>query len=104
MRINLALILSIIVTVGLVAIVFTAFQIRSERQKLTSDLQSKTVRLSEDFYKNYFRHLEDRDSVSLKGITDSVINQYSFIGLAVYYNRDSIMPLSSSTEQLLKHS
>ena len=34
MRINLALILSIIVAVGIVALVFTAFQISSEKQKL----------------------------------------------------------------------
>ena len=100
MRINLALILSIIVAVGVVALVFTAFQISSEKQKLNNELQSKTVRLAEDFYKTYFRHLEDRDSVPLRGITDSVINQYSFIGLAVYYNRDSIIPLNSSTQLL----
>ena len=104
MRINLALILSIIVAVGIVALVFTAFQISSEKQKLNNELQSKTVRLAEDFYKTYFRHLEDRDSVPLRGITDSVINQYSFIGLAIYYNRDSILPLNSSTQLLLQHS
>ena len=104
MRINLALILSIIVAVGIVALVFTAFQISSEKQKLNNELQAKTVRLAEDFYKSYFRHLEDRDSIPLKGITDSVINQYSFIGLAIYYNRDSITPLNNATEILLQHS
>jgi trehalose-6-phosphate synthase len=104
MRINLALILSIIVAVGIVALVFTTFQISSERQKLNNELQTKTVRLAEDFYRTYLRHLEDRDSVSLRGITDSVINQYSFIGLAIYYNRDSIFKLNDSTGILLQHS
>ena len=104
MRINLALILSIIVAVGIVALVFTAFQISSEKQKLNNELQSKTVRLAEDFYKSYFRHLEDRDSIPLRGITDSVINQYSFIGLAIYYNRDSTIPLNDATQLLLQHS
>jgi trehalose 6-phosphate synthase len=104
MRINLALILSIIVAVGIVALVFTAFQIYSEKQKLNNELQSKTVRLAEDFYKTYFRHLEDRDSIPLKGITDSVISQYSFTGLAIYYNGDSIIPLNGSTQALLQHS
>ena len=104
MRINLALILSIIVAVGIVALVFTAFQISSEKQKLNNELQAKTVRLAEDFYKTYLRHLEDRDSIPLKGITDSVIHQYSFNGLAIYYNRDSIIPLNSPTQQLLEHS
>jgi len=104
MRINLALILSIIVAVGIVALVFTAFQISSEKQKLNNELQAKTVRLAEDFYKTYLRHLEDRDSIPLKGITDSVINQYSFNGLAIYYNHDSIIPLNSPTQLLLEHS
>ena len=104
MRINLALILSIIVAVGIVALVFTTFEISSQRQKLNNELQTKTVRLAEDFYRTYLRHLEDRDSVSLRGITDSVINQYSFIGLAVYYNRDSIFKLNDSTRMLLQHS
>ncbi|HEV8504456.1 MAG TPA: trehalose-6-phosphate synthase [Chitinophagaceae bacterium] len=104
MRINLALILSIIVAVGIVALVFTAFQISSEKQKLNSDLQAKTVRSAEDFYKAYLRHLEDRDTIPLRAITDSVIKQYSFTGLAIYYNRDSIFPLTSPTELLLQHS
>ena len=79
MKINLALIMSIIVAVGLVAFGFTAFQISSERQQLTNDLEVKTVRVAEDFYKNYFEKLEQGDSIyrphkndaDLSKITDS---------------------------------
>jgi trehalose-6-phosphate synthase len=104
MRINLALILSIIVGVGIVALAFTAFQISSERQKLNSELQSKTVRVAEDFYRTYLKNLEKGDSVDRHEITDSVINQYSFVAAAVYYNRDSIIALNDSASYLLKHS
>jgi len=104
MRINLALILSIIVAVGIVALVFTAFQISSERQKLNNELQSKTVRVAEDFYQTYFRSLEAGDSLHLKKITDRVINQYDFTGIAVSYNRDSIIALNDSIRPLLPSS
>jgi trehalose 6-phosphate synthase len=104
MRINLALIVSLIVAVGIVAFAFTAIQISSERQKLNNDLQTNTVRVAEDFYRSHFRRLEKGDSLSSKEITDSVINLYSFVGMAVYYNRDSIIPLNDLTPPLLEHS
>jgi trehalose-6-phosphate synthase len=96
MKINLALILSIIVAVGLVAIVFTGFQISSERQKLNTELADKTIRVAEDFYRAFLKGLEEKDSVRLKPVSDSVISQYSFTGVAVYYNADSIISLSDS--------
>ncbi len=104
MKINLALILSIIVAVGIVALVFTAFQISSERQKLNNELQSKTVRVAEDFYQTYFKSLEEGDSLHLKKITDKVINQYDFNGIFVFYNRDSIIALDDSIRLLLQPS
>ena len=104
MRINLALIVSIIVAVGIVAFAFTAIQSSSERQKLNNELQANTVRLAEDFYKSHFKHLEKGDSLTSKEITDSVISQYNFVGMAVYYNRDSVIPLNDSTRPLLEHS
>src|SRR5215470_5881905 len=101
MRINLALILSIIVGVGIVALAFTAFQISSERQNLNNELQSKTVRVAEDFCRTYFKKLDDLDRSE---ITDSVINQYSFVGVALYYNKDSIISFNDSARALLNHS
>ncbi|HEV8286268.1 MAG TPA: trehalose-6-phosphate synthase [Chitinophagaceae bacterium] len=104
MKINLALILSIIAAVGIVAFAFTAFQISSERQKLNNELESKTIRVAEDFYRNYLTNLRQNDSLHLKRITDSVINQYSFYGIAVYYNTDSIIALNDSVKPFLNNS
>jgi len=87
MKINVALILSIILAVGLVAFGFTAFQIYSERQKLNSELELNTIRLSEEFYTNYLNKLETGDSTQLK-IIDAIIRRYNFLGVAVYYNAD----------------
>ena len=104
MKINLALILSIITAVGVVALGFTAFQIASERQKLRDDLETKTVRVSEDFFNTHLKSLEKNDSVDLTLINDSVIRKYSFDGAAVYFNSDSIIALSQATKLYLEKS
>ena len=105
MKINLALILSIIAAVGLVALGFTAFQISSERQKLNVELEIRTIRIAEDFYNKYLKKFEDRDTLNFSKITDSVItHQYNFRGIAFYYNADSIVTLNDATKPLLEHS
>ncbi|MDP4251967.1 MAG: trehalose-6-phosphate synthase [Bacteroidota bacterium] len=104
MKINLALIISIIAAVGLVAFGFTAFQIASERQQLNNELESKTIQVAEAFYKAHFFRKPKTDSLHFRHITDSLITQYRFSGLAVYYNNDSLVPLTSSSEPFLKYS
>jgi trehalose-6-phosphate synthase len=98
MKINLALVASIIIAVGLVAIIFTAIQISKERQKLNIELATKTSRVAEDFYRSYLEGLEKNDDINFIKITDSVISQYSFSGIAIYYNTDSIKPVGSLSE------
>jgi hypothetical protein len=103
MKINLALIASIILAVGLVAFGFTVFQISSERQQLNNELETKTIRVADDFYENYLDGLEAGDSLYSR-ITDSLITQYSFAGIAIYYNADSIVPLNKITRSYLDES
>src|SRR5437773_2558992 len=104
MRINLALILSIIVAVGLVAIIFTAFQISSERQKLNTELADKTMHSSEDFYRTHLKALSEGDSISRKRVNDNVISQYNFIAIDIYYNADSAITINDSARALLQRS
>src|SRR5690242_2514983 len=104
MKINLALITSIIVAVGLVALGFTIVQISSDREQLRNELELKTVRVAEDFYKAYFERVEKGDSLRYSKITDSVINQYRFTGIAVYFSQDSIVPLNPEVNPLLASS
>lgn len=94
MKINLALVASIIIGVGLVAFGFTAFQIANERSKLNNELEIKTVKVAEDFYDTYFNKPEQGDSLSFTKIPDSIITQYRFTGIAVYFNKDSIITLN----------
>jgi trehalose-6-phosphate synthase len=104
MKINLALILSIIGAVGIVAFGFTAFQIYSERQQLNTELELKTRSTAEDFYNIHFKNQPSGDSLAISAITDSVISQFSFSGIAIYYNPDSIVPLNETAGRLIEHS
>ena len=52
MRLNIALILSIIVAVGLVAFGFTFYQISSERTKLNSELEIRATRVAEEIFQD----------------------------------------------------
>lgn len=103
MKINLALILAIIVAVGLVALAFTAYQISTERQTLREELQAKTIRNGDEFYIRYLNSLERTDTISLKK-ADSLITRFSFEGINVYYNSDSIVSLNKEAAAFIKTS
>ena len=102
MKINLALILSIIVGVGIVALGFTAFQISTEKEKLNDELKVNTIRRAEEFYINHLKKLDTSDIPQLE-LTDSIISQYNFLGIAIYYNADSIQTFNVQTNQFLPY-
>jgi len=100
MKLNLALIIAIIVAVGLVALGFTAFQISTEKEKLYSELQSRTIRNGDEFFFRHLKSLTATDSFSLND-ADSLISQFSFKGVTIYYNADSIEPLNNAAYTLI---
>ncbi len=104
MRINLPLILSIILAVGIVSLAFTVIQSTTERQQLHSDLESKTIRNAEEFSKKYAKELRKGDSVSLKKITAQAIARHGFLGVALYINADSIIILDSTIQHVVPYS
>src|SRR4051812_38052942 len=103
MKINVALILAIIAAVGVVAFGFTAFQIYTERQQLNQELELKTINTAEKFYNHYFAHGESNEPDQVS-ISDSVINEYSFAGVAVYYPTDSLVPLNAAAAPMVAYS
>src|SRR5688572_7558654 len=103
MKINIALVLAIIIAVGIVALGFTAFQISSEKEQLTNELQVKTITSAEDFYSNYLDSLERGDSAQVH-LNDSIIGQYNFLGVAIYYNADSIQTFNKETSNYVESS
>src|SRR5689334_4547684 len=104
MKINLALILSIILAVGLVSLGFTIIQTTTEREKLNSELQLKTIRNADEFYSNHLKQIEKGDSLSLAKISGKTVTRYGFLGVAIYYNADSIKVLDTAAQSLLPQS
>jgi trehalose-6-phosphate synthase len=106
MKITLALVLSIIVAVGLVALGFTYFQVSAERTRLVSEFETRTKRIVEDIFKNDTVFLEHISRENIKRCEDSLKNKYDLLGLAVYYSKDSIISSNLSrnfTNFSLKH-
>jgi trehalose 6-phosphate synthase len=99
MKIDVSLILSIILAGGLVAFVFTVVQISTERQRLNGELETRSIKMAEEFYQN--NTYMDGSLVPLDNIADSVIANYGFQTIAVYYNADSIVVKDSAYNRFL---
>ncbi|MEI6049841.1 MAG: trehalose-6-phosphate synthase [Bacteroidota bacterium] len=103
MKITLALILSIVVAVGLVAFGFTIYQISTEKTGLISELETKTKNVAEEIFKSdsvFFKQISQK---KFEHYADSIKNQYNLLGIAIYYNNDSIIS-SNSTRSFVNSS
>ena len=103
MRLNIALILSIIVAVGLVAFGFTFYQISSERNKLNSELEIRTARIAEEILQDNTFFYEKINQKNIEHFVDSINNKYNLLGIAIYYSNDSIIS-NNSSRNLIAHS
>ncbi|MCE5347023.1 MAG: trehalose-6-phosphate synthase [Bacteroidales bacterium] len=91
MRLTLAFILSIIIAVGLVAFGFTFFQSTAERNKLISELEIRTDKIAGEVLKNDVLYSGQINQNDIEHITDSISKRYNLLGMAIYYNNDSIL-------------
>ncbi|MGE0090462.1 MAG: trehalose-6-phosphate synthase [Bacteroidales bacterium] len=91
MKLNIALILSIIIAVGMVALGFTYFQILSERNKLNSDLEKRIDEIAERVVHNNLIFKTTDNPVDFKYFIDSINNRYNLLDIAIYYSNDSVL-------------
>lgn len=103
MRLNLALILSIIIAVGLVAFGFTFFQISTERNKLSSELEIRTAQVAEEIFQSDTFSLEQINRENIEHFADSINRKYNLLGIAIYYSNDNIV-CPNSSRSLIAHS
>lgn len=96
MRLNLSLIISIIVAVGMVAFSFTFYQISSERNKLNSELEIRSERISEEIFQDTIFLYEKINQGNIEHFADSINSKYNLLGIAIYYSNDSIISNNSS--------
>lgn len=92
MRIKVALIFSVVFTVGMVILFFTFYQISSEKAKLRAELEKHTAEVATFFISQYQTikpgNLSGKDD--LTHLIDSFCKTYHVKGIAVYVNPDSI--------------
>jgi trehalose 6-phosphate synthase len=91
MKLNVALILSIILAVGIVAVGFTVYQSSNERGKLNSELEMRSMQVADEFTSDILPVIEHAGPKRLTHVADSLSHLYHIIGIALYYNNDSIV-------------
>ena len=91
MKLNLALILAIIVAVGLVAFGFTVYQISSERAALKNELKVRATQVAEEIFQSDTALIQKINRYSIEAYADSLSKRFNLLGLAVYYNKDSVI-------------
>jgi len=97
MRLTLAFIFSIILAVGIVAFGFTFFQSSAERNKLIRDLEIRASQVAGEVFQGDSINPEKVNLNNFGSFADSISNRYNLIGMAVYYNRDSILTNNSAS-------
>ena len=100
MRLTLAFILSIVFAVGLVAFSFTFYQSSTERNKLISELEARTTQITEEIFQNKKFPFEQINQYNIERYADSISKRYNLLGIAIYYNNDSIIS-NTSTRNLI---
>jgi trehalose-6-phosphate synthase len=98
MRITLALVLSIIVAVGLVAFGFTFYQISTERTQLLTEHIIRTRKAAEEIFQDSNNFPVLKTKADIDHFTDSITIRYNLKGIAIFYNRDSILSSNSSSD------
>jgi len=103
MKLTLAFILAIIISVGLVAFGFTIYQSSTERNKLIRELEIRTQNISGELLRADASFLDKLNQSNIEQVTDSLNNIYDLLGFAIYFNHDSILS-NDYTSGLMDHS
>jgi len=103
MRINLIIAISIIVAIGLVVLGFTVFQVYVERTRLEKEIEARSNVLAEEFCRKNDTYIKNSGKEYLKKSMDSIGKNYRLLGVAIYYGKDSILPLNATVRPYLHH-
>ncbi len=103
MRLTLPVILSIIFSVILVAVGFAFFQSSTEKTKLEGELKTRTSMVSEAIVKNNRLFFNKPEQQNIEKFANSIIKDYSLLGIAYYINIDTIL-YSSTARSFIQNS
>ncbi|HPP07439.1 MAG TPA: hypothetical protein PLW88_08700, partial [Syntrophorhabdaceae bacterium] len=83
MKITLRLIVSLIIVVAVVAIAFSLYQVKIERQRLTRDLERRTILLSESLEESIIPLVQNKNFIKLNRFVEKFGNKERLIGIIV---------------------
>jgi trehalose 6-phosphate synthase len=101
MRINLIITFSLVLAIGLVVLGFTVFQVYVERNRLLNDIEKRSFLLAEEYCKKNEPYIIKGKWDLLKKSADSVGKSFRLLGIAIYYNRDSVIPINSTVRPFI---
>lgn len=103
MRLNLALIISIIVAVGIVAFAFTFYHISTEKNKLNSELEIRLTNISDVIIQDFNISNKKINQKNIEKFIETTNAKYTLFGIAFYFSSDSLV-YNSSVKPLIENS
>lgn len=104
MKINLTLVFSIILAMGIVTTGYTFLQSSRERERIRQDLMDRSSQVVEDLDTLLNRPADTVDTTGLIHYAQTLSRKYRLTGIAVYLTPDSLLFATSGTGQNLLHS
>jgi len=102
MKITLRLVVSLVLVVGLVAVGFSLYQVRTERIRLTSELERRTSILAESMQESVTPLILSDSSSKLTRLVERFSNRERFQGIAVHDARGQTLASTADLEQLIR--
>ncbi|HEX2919808.1 MAG TPA: trehalose-6-phosphate synthase [Bacteroidales bacterium] len=102
MKFSPAFILSVFLGVGLITLIFSLFQMKDERPRLESELETRIRQIADEI--NYDTSVfNPENSLSYREfVIDSLTEKYFLKGMAIYYTPDSILVNAAATPLIIK--
>jgi trehalose 6-phosphate synthase len=94
MKITVRLIVSLLFVAALVAVLFSFYQVRAERERLTAELERRTIILAESLQESVKPLVQSKSSDRLNRLVERFGNRERLKGVAVYNTQGAILASS----------
>ena len=103
MKITIRLIVSLLFVIAIVAVVFSYYQVRSEKLRLASELERKTIVLAESLQESVKPLLQSNSLKKLNNLVERFGNRERLKGVAVYDQQGNVLSLTSELKPKITH-
>lgn len=103
MKITIRLIVSLVFVIAIVAVVFSYYQVRSERSRLASELERRTIVLAESLQESIKPLVQSNSIKKLNNLVERFGNRERLKGVAVYDQQGNIFALTSDLKPKITH-